>query len=129
MPEFDLRAAFPDLAPLLDRSAEAWHAEVEAQFDNGAILIVDANGDPIAWSTDAAGRVAGHKPPVRRSREDIARNAQILAAAPEMVRALRLIAAQGPCLLTILRARGIPVSNGLAAAIRSAELVAKDLPL
>lgn len=125
--EYDLAKAFPGLATVRRQPVEPWRAEVEAQFQNGAVLIIDADGNPIAWATDAGGCVDQDRPPIRRSRQDIARNAQLLAAAPEMFRVLRMVAAQGPCLLTMLRARDVPVSDGLAAAIRAAELVVKDI--
>ncbi len=129
---FDLAALLPELAPMLPPNPAAaipWVAQINDPSPCGAVLIADQQGNAVAWATDAGGHIYGDSQPDPREPARIARHAQLMAAAPEMAAVITLIVRNGPHLLTLLRARGITITAGLAAAVRSAELIARDLDL
>jgi len=52
----------------------------------GAVLVLDANGEAVAWATSDTGQTDWHTAPGTRPAQQVMRNAHMIAAAPEMLR-------------------------------------------
>lgn len=94
----------------------------------GAVLVLDANGDAVAWATTDTGQTDWHTAPGTRPAQQVMRNAHLIAAAPEMLAIVRQLATHGPRLLTMLRASGQQPPLGLMTAIVLAQRVVDGLP-
>jgi hypothetical protein len=94
----------------------------------GAMLVLDAVGDPVAWATTDTGQIDWTTAPGARSAREVMRNARVIAAAFDLLAVARQLAAHGPCLLTMLRAAGQEPPLGLMTAVVLAQRLVTEMP-